>query len=187
MSLAPAGAVVTANTVTATPYPLVTPNDWEIEAPFNATFYVSPQPLSKYRIETYLVAQGFAYFFVTPGQAIVPSAVDINTALVTNYPRPTSPVGNLFTVLPGAPLLLGYWRDANFAPSPIEGDDFGWVELGNVGGVLTVLRSATASSSPGIYAGTLIEVPEPSVAVLAGAVLGFAGLRRRRSAGESRP
>ena len=129
-------------------------------------------------------AQATTYFLVEENDPITWWNIDPSSVLITN----TSPFPHLqtFSVPDGGSILLGFWEDAdesvwtsNFTLFHTSGDNYGWVRVQNQGGILSAVNSAVAEDGPGILAGTLTPVPEPSIATLGLSGL-LVALRRKR-------
>ena len=129
------------------------------------------------------IAEEYALYSVTPGTVIDPSFASLTSPLVSN--NGVDPGSSVQTFLLGQSTYFGYWDDRQFSGSdpgiqstPDIYDDFGWVEITRTASGLEVASSATALGS-GIIAGTITQVPEPSVSVLVLLGLGLSlGWRR---------
>lgn len=141
-------------------------------------FYANNLTTTTFEVSAYFVGLGFSYYVVEEGAPITWYSLYPASALITNT---YDTRGNQFTIPDGGSVLLGFWFDEDESFSMTSTDDYGWVRVQNQGGVISSLGSAVAEDGPGIVAGTLTTIPEPSLSVLG--AFGFLALLRRRRAG----
>jgi len=114
--------------------------------------------------------EGVSVFFVNPNDAFSESNIwggdFIELTLGTTYTLPT----NFFLGL-RTPVL-----DFDVGVPPA----YGWAEIQNLGGELSLVDHAVAYGSQGIFVDTLTPIPEPSCLTLGSVVLTSLLLKRRR-------
>lgn len=131
------------------------------------------------------IAEEYALYSVTPGIAITPDFATSTTRLVSNNGVDPGSSVQTFSVFQSR--MFGYWDDRTGSGNlPSVNDNYGWVVITRTGSGLQVSSSATAIGG-GIIAGTLTQIPEPSISTLA--LLGFCfglGVRRFRFVAQRR-
>jgi len=114
------------------------------------------------------IAEEYALYDVRPGVAIDPIFAAATLPLVSN--NGVDPGSSVQTFLPGQSRFYAYWDDRFFDTGASLGipditDNYGWVQITLTPWGLRASASATALGG-GIVAGTLTQIPEPSVGVL---------------------
>ena len=141
-------------------------------------------------ITTFTVDQGSDWYFVQPGVQFGPAQIAANlfTAVPYTFPAPpyTSPPS------PGYPIGNGDFylgvATSDLPNPPFTRNIFGWIQIHDVGGVLSAGNNAVSYHSQGIIVGTSTEIPapEPSTIMLVGSALavliGYAWRRRKPEA-----
>ena len=123
------------------------------------------------------IAEGFSLHSAVYNLAFTPDYVQNDIALLGNMGSNTTET----LIIPiDESIFLGYWDDRNLDYTPTSNDNYGWFELQNTAGGLTILDGATAIGG-GIYAGTYTQIPEPSTITLvcSGAIAMLLRTRRK--------
>ena len=126
------------------------------------------------------IAEYYALYEAVSGTAVTPSYAQNTTPLVANYS--SGPFSSTINIPIDESIFLGYWDDRNVHSGiPSADDNYGWLELQNTAGGLTIVDGATAVGG-GIYAGTYTQIPEPSTIALmcSGAVAVLLRNRKRQ-------
>lgn len=123
---------------------------------------------SQYTFSYAGIAEGYALYAVNPGVVIDPVFAAVTVPLVSN--NGVAPGSSVLTFLLGESRYFGYWDDRWLdsgiaVNTPDVTDNYGWVLITCTESGLQVSSSATALGG-GIIAGTLTQVPEPSVDML---------------------
>ena len=124
------------------------------------------------------IAEYYALYAAVSGTALTPAYAQNTTPLVANYSP--GPFTSSINIPLDESIFLGYLDDRNSHSSfPNADDNYGWVELQNTAGGLTLLDGATAVGG-GIYVGTYTQIPEPNTIALLCFGAGAMILRIRR-------
>lgn len=142
--------------------------------------FLALQPDGKLKIVTGTVGSIFAWFTLSQGERLDAALVLGNPGWVTRGPHSIF-YGDVFDPAPDGTWLLGWWTNdsTNYTPGPA--DCYGWMRLGVTGGKLAIVDDAATVRGAGIYAGTRIAVPEPSVMATFAGALSLLAARRRRN------
>lgn len=125
---------------------------------------IASDGISEFAFNYWGIAEFYRLFEVAEGEVIDADFANVEPSVLGSIGLLNSFV---LTLNPGATKMFAYWDQGNGPPRSIaeDGDIFGWLEVENSGGELVVIASATSTNS-GIYAGTLIPVPEVGVSFL---------------------
>lgn len=125
------------------------------------------------------IAESFSLFLTSPGDIFGAEYVNTSTSFVKNWDSPPSATLSLRM---GQSAYIGYWdnRTINGYRTAYATDLFGWAQVGNQGGTLTVIDGATAIGG-GIVVGTLQQIPEPTSGIMVMLSASALLLRRQKS------
>ena len=126
------------------------------------------------------VASPYAWFTIAVGERLDAAFVLGNLPFNQRGPHSVF-MWDVIAPEPDGTWLFGWWSTSRpFAYDPGSNDCYGWLRLGVIEGKLIIVDDAAELGGAGIYAGTLIAVPEPSAAGLAGVIVIAARRKRRR-------
>lgn len=141
----------------------------------STSFVFVSQSVNTFQFGT-LLDEGVRAFLVSPNQP-----VSLPPILANSY---TELIGGTYTFANGSLFYVGLYTGATFPQNGIYNDPlFGWAQLVNNNGVISLLGSALEYGGGGIYAGTqnIIPVPEPSTIALTALGILLLGFRRWRN------
>jgi hypothetical protein len=142
----------------------------------STAFTLYPIDVDTFFFDT-LADEGVRVFLVSYDDPISLQPVMSGSYLELAYPYP--PYSYVFGN--GSPFYVGLYTGSavpvnGIYPNPL----FGWAQLVNNAGVINLLDAALVYQAEGIYAGTEIIIPEPSVVTLAALGTLLLGFRRRQ-------